>query len=185
MASLEAIAYERGRLRLLEQRRLPLESVFVDIDTVPQCWTAIRDMTVRGEASARMQGGRGLQLALAQAGPPGAGSKVASRASSAHRGQQCNRSPTAGASNPPPATRRPTARVTPPAGAPAIAISAALALAVDLVRGGSGAQFANPAAAVEHIRQQLDYLVTRWAGGLVGDARGMREMHVCASRAQA
>ncbi len=93
--SLEAISYERGRLQLLEQRKLPLESVFMDIAGPKECWTAIRDMTVRG--------------------------------------------------------------------APAIAISAALSVAVDLVNGGRGAQFAGTAEAVEYITSQLDYLVTRWA----------------------
>lgn len=100
MGALEAIKYERGSLQLLEQRRLPLESVFVDISGPKDCWTAIRDMTVRG--------------------------------------------------------------------APAIAISAALSVAVELVNAGSGRQFGSAAQAVEHVVSQLDYLVTRWAGGDAG-----------------
>ncbi|GAB4820785.1 hypothetical protein N2152v2_007831 [Parachlorella kessleri] len=90
--SLEAIAYKRGRLRLLEQRKLPLELDFVDISGPQECHKAIYEMTVRG--------------------------------------------------------------------APAIAISAALSLAVELVNRGSGAQFASTTQAVEHIASQLDYLVT-------------------------
>lgn len=43
------------------------------------------------------------------------------------------------------------------------AIAAALSLAVDLVNGGSGAQFGSAAAAATHVAEQMDYLVTRWA----------------------
>jgi methylthioribose-1-phosphate isomerase len=48
-------------------------------------------------------------------------------------------------------------------GAPAIAISAALGLAVELVNKGAGAQFESAQAACDAIKQQLDYLVTRYA----------------------
>ncbi|KAL4457683.1 hypothetical protein ABPG75_012548 [Micractinium tetrahymenae] len=94
--SLEAIRYKRegghATLHLLEQRKLPLETEWLDIPGPKAAWTAIRDMTVRG--------------------------------------------------------------------APAIAIAAALSLAVDLVNGGSGAQFADAGAAAAYITEQLDYLVT-------------------------
>ena len=90
---LEAIRYTRGSLQLLEQRKLPLETEWLDVRTVEDGWTAIRDMTVRG--------------------------------------------------------------------APAIADAAALSLAVELVQGGAGAQFADAAAAVEAINAKLDYLATR------------------------
>ena len=109
--SLEAISYERGRLRLLEQRKLPLESVFVDIPGPKQCHKAIYEMTVRG--------------------------------------------------------------------APAIAISAALSLAVELVNGGSGAQFASTTQAVEHITSQLDYLITRCDGLWPGVLAGMQVDMAC------
>lgn len=46
-------------------------------------------------------------------------------------------------------------------GAPAIAVTAALALAVDLINAGSGTQFATAQDASLYISQQLDYLVTR------------------------
>ncbi|CAL8462461.1 g1994 [Coccomyxa elongata] len=45
-------------------------------------------------------------------------------------------------------------------GAPAIAIAAALALAVDLVNQGGGAQFSSAQGAYKYITEQLDYLVT-------------------------
>ncbi|WOL14263.1 methylthioribose-1-phosphate isomerase [Canna indica] len=46
--SLQSICYERGSLRLLDQRRLPLETVYLDIKDSTDGWTAIRDMVVRG-----------------------------------------------------------------------------------------------------------------------------------------
>ncbi|KAL0035512.1 hypothetical protein WJX77_010043 [Trebouxia sp. C0004] len=89
---LQAIQYERGRLKLLDQRRLPLEETWLSIDSVEAAWSAIKDMVVRG--------------------------------------------------------------------APAIAIAAALALATELVASGSGRQFSSADAAAQHIKKQLDYLVT-------------------------
>ncbi|XP_073014004.1 methylthioribose-1-phosphate isomerase [Typha latifolia] len=46
--SLQSILYERGSLRLLDQRKLPLESVYLDIKDASDGWSAIRDMVVRG-----------------------------------------------------------------------------------------------------------------------------------------
>ena len=91
---LEAIEYHRGRLQLLEQRKLPLDVEWVDIKDSSDGWRAIRDMTVRG--------------------------------------------------------------------APAIAISGALSLAVELVNGGGGAQFSSADEAARVIREKLSYLETRW-----------------------
>ena len=48
MATLEAIAYVRGSLRLLDQLRLPLETTYVDVPTCDACWECIKDMRVRG-----------------------------------------------------------------------------------------------------------------------------------------
>jgi len=45
-------------------------------------------------------------------------------------------------------------------GAPAIADAAALSLAVELVQGGNGSQFASASDAVEQINSKLDYLAT-------------------------
>lgn len=47
-SSLQAILYERGSLRLLDQRKLPLEAVYLDIQDSTDGWNAIRDMVVRG-----------------------------------------------------------------------------------------------------------------------------------------
>ena len=46
-------------------------------------------------------------------------------------------------------------------GAPAIAITGALALAVELQLQGSGSQFSSAQAANQWIEEKLDYLVTR------------------------
>ncbi|KGN66312.1 methylthioribose-1-phosphate isomerase [Cucumis sativus] len=46
--SLQSICYKRGSLRLLDQRKLPLETVYLDIKDATDGWHAIRDMVVRG-----------------------------------------------------------------------------------------------------------------------------------------
>lgn len=46
--SLQSICYERGSLRLLDQRKLPLETIYLDIRNTSDGWNAIRDMVVRG-----------------------------------------------------------------------------------------------------------------------------------------
>lgn len=47
-------------------------------------------------------------------------------------------------------------------GAPAIAIAAALALAAQLVASEAGLQFSSAREAAQHVREELEYLVTRW-----------------------
>ncbi|KAJ4952319.1 hypothetical protein NE237_029151 [Protea cynaroides] len=47
-SSLQAICYKRGSLRLLDQRKLPLETIYLDIRDATDGWNAIRDMVVRG-----------------------------------------------------------------------------------------------------------------------------------------
>ncbi|KAK2645196.1 hypothetical protein Ddye_020391 [Dipteronia dyeriana] len=46
--SLQAICYKRGSLQLLNQRKLPLETTYLDILNAKDGWLAIRDMVVRG-----------------------------------------------------------------------------------------------------------------------------------------
>ncbi|KAK1406681.1 hypothetical protein QVD17_42203 [Tagetes erecta] len=48
MASLQSIRYHRGSLHLLDQRKLPLESSYLNIPDAVHGWHAIRDMVVRG-----------------------------------------------------------------------------------------------------------------------------------------
>lgn len=46
--TLEAIKYSRGELQLLDQLKLPFEFEYLNIETVEQGWSAIREMQVRG-----------------------------------------------------------------------------------------------------------------------------------------
>ncbi|KAL8119890.1 methylthioribose-1-phosphate isomerase isoform X1 [Apium graveolens] len=46
--SLQSIRYKRGSLELLDQRRLPLETVYLEIHAATDGWEAIKDMVVRG-----------------------------------------------------------------------------------------------------------------------------------------
>ncbi|KAJ9687909.1 hypothetical protein PVL29_013906 [Vitis rotundifolia] len=46
--SLQSICYKRGSFQLLDQRKLPLETVYLEIKGADDGWHAIRDMVVRG-----------------------------------------------------------------------------------------------------------------------------------------
>ncbi|TVU25836.1 hypothetical protein EJB05_28346 [Eragrostis curvula] len=46
--ALQSIVYSRGSLRLLDQRKLPLDVVYIDVKDSADGWNAIRDMVVRG-----------------------------------------------------------------------------------------------------------------------------------------
>lgn len=46
--ALQAICYKRGSLQLLDQRKLPLETVYLDIRSASDGWFAIKEMVVRG-----------------------------------------------------------------------------------------------------------------------------------------
>ncbi|KAK6782033.1 hypothetical protein RDI58_019829 [Solanum bulbocastanum] len=46
--TLEAICYRRGSLQLLDQRKLPLETLYLDIHDTNDAWDAIKEMVVRG-----------------------------------------------------------------------------------------------------------------------------------------
>ncbi|KAL5728563.1 S-methyl-5-thioribose-1-phosphate isomerase [Ranunculus cassubicifolius] len=47
-SSLQAICYKRGSLKLLDQTKLPLESIYLDVTNSTDGWNTIRDMVVRG-----------------------------------------------------------------------------------------------------------------------------------------
>ena len=74
---LEAIRYSRGSLQLLEQRLLPLQTEWIEIKSVEDGWTAIRDMTVRGAPAIADAAALSLAVDLVQAG---SGSQFASAA---------------------------------------------------------------------------------------------------------
>ncbi|GKV24721.1 hypothetical protein SLEP1_g34302 [Rubroshorea leprosula] len=46
--TLQSICYNRGSLKLLDQRKLPLETIYLVIQDATDGWNAIRDMVVRG-----------------------------------------------------------------------------------------------------------------------------------------
>ncbi|KAH6766547.1 NagB/RpiA/CoA transferase-like superfamily protein [Perilla frutescens var. hirtella] len=46
--SLQSICYKRGSLQLLDQRKLPLETIYLDVKDSKDGWFAIKDMVVRG-----------------------------------------------------------------------------------------------------------------------------------------
>ncbi|KAL7695723.1 Translation initiation factor 2 subunit [Lotmaria passim] len=62
-ATLESIKYTPGSLRLLDQRKLPLETVFDDILTVEDIWTAIKEMRVRGAPAIAVSAALGIAVA--------------------------------------------------------------------------------------------------------------------------
>jgi methylthioribose-1-phosphate isomerase len=150
MAALEAIRWRRGppaSLQLLDQRLLPLQTVYADVDGPEAAWKAIK---------ARCCSGCPLKLALLHwchlhiyswekrvllAILQCKGLTVVCRQDMAVRG------------------------------APAIAIAAALALAADLVNAGGRKQFASAADVARHVKEQMAYLVTRCAACRVLHAR--------------
>ena len=100
--ALLAIKYDKGSLKLLDQRLLPFESAWLDVPTAEAAWQHIKDMVVRG--------------------------------------------------------------------APAIGVTGALAMAVHIISGGNGSQYASVQAAVEDVAKTMDYLVTRCGVVLVSAA---------------
>lgn len=46
--TLQSIRYNRGSLQLLDQRKLPLETIYLGINDAKDGWDAVRDMVVRG-----------------------------------------------------------------------------------------------------------------------------------------
>ncbi|RWS00232.1 methylthioribose-1-phosphate isomerase-like protein [Dinothrombium tinctorium] len=45
---LEAIVYKRGELRILDQRQIPKQMVYLNVESTEEAWTAIKNMNVRG-----------------------------------------------------------------------------------------------------------------------------------------
>jgi methylthioribose-1-phosphate isomerase len=48
-STLQAIKYERGELKVLDQLRLPHEFAYDDVTTCEEAFACIREMRVRGE----------------------------------------------------------------------------------------------------------------------------------------
>ncbi|XP_058213474.1 methylthioribose-1-phosphate isomerase [Rhododendron vialii] len=61
-SSLQSIRYKRGSLQLLDQRKLPLETTYMDIRNSVDGWGAIRDMVVRGAPAIAVAGALSLAV---------------------------------------------------------------------------------------------------------------------------
>ncbi|XP_065072148.1 methylthioribose-1-phosphate isomerase-like [Rhopilema esculentum] len=64
MATLEAIKYENGKLHILDQLLLPLQSVFEEIKSVEDGWRAIKEMKIRGAPAIAVLGCLSLAVDL-------------------------------------------------------------------------------------------------------------------------
>ena len=47
--TLQAIRYQRGSLEILDQLKLPDQSVYISIQSVDDAWKAIHTMSIRGK----------------------------------------------------------------------------------------------------------------------------------------
>ncbi|SEP93287.1 methylthioribose-1-phosphate isomerase [Ectothiorhodospira magna] len=65
--SIRAVQWTGTHLRLLDQRRLPHESVYLDLDTAPETAVAIRDMVVRGAPAIGVTAAYGVVLSARHA----------------------------------------------------------------------------------------------------------------------
>ena len=52
--ALQAIKYQRGKLQILDQLKLPYQEIFVDIASSQDAWNAIKKMQVRGAPAIAM-----------------------------------------------------------------------------------------------------------------------------------
>jgi methylthioribose-1-phosphate isomerase len=64
--TIRAIRWEGGALRLLDQRKLPLEEIWVDCRTAEEVAAAIREMVVRGAPAIGVTAAYGVVLAMAR-----------------------------------------------------------------------------------------------------------------------
>ncbi|MBA0668851.1 hypothetical protein Goklo_001728 [Gossypium klotzschianum] len=75
--TLQAICYKRGSLQLLDQRKLPLETMYLDIHGSTDGWNAIRDMVVRGAPAIAIAAALSLAVEVANLKDFNGGSKDA------------------------------------------------------------------------------------------------------------
>ncbi|CAH1425307.1 unnamed protein product [Lactuca virosa] len=68
-SSLQAIRYHRGSLQLLDQRKLPLDTIYLEIRDAAEGWEAIREMVVRGAPAIAIAAA--LSLAVEASKPEG------------------------------------------------------------------------------------------------------------------
>ncbi|KAG8471868.1 hypothetical protein CXB51_036908 [Gossypium anomalum] len=75
--TLQAICYKRGSLQLLDQRKLPLETVYLNIHGSTDGWNAIREMVVRGAPAIAIAAALSLAVEVANLKDFNGGSKDA------------------------------------------------------------------------------------------------------------
>lgn len=69
MKTIEKVAtieWKNNKLRMVDQTKLPLETVFLDCDQVEQVWEAIKRLSVRGAPAIGIAGAYGLYIGVAQ-----------------------------------------------------------------------------------------------------------------------
>ncbi|KAL0426775.1 UNVERIFIED_CONTAM: Methylthioribose-1-phosphate isomerase [Sesamum latifolium] len=66
--SLQSIRYNRGSLLLLDQRKLPLETVYLDIKDTKDGWVAIKEMVVRGAPAIAIAASLSLAVEISNLG---------------------------------------------------------------------------------------------------------------------
>ncbi len=71
MSAPEAVRWDRGRLFLLDQRRLPAEVRYLPIETLADAEAAIRSLAVRGAPAIGIAAGYALAVAMKAETPPG------------------------------------------------------------------------------------------------------------------
>lgn len=69
---LQAIRYNRGKLEILDQLRLPHEEIFNDIQTVQDAWDAIHSMQVRGAPAIAIVAALSVAVCLSRSNGNGA-----------------------------------------------------------------------------------------------------------------
>lgn len=72
-----AVAWQADRLRLLDQRKLPAEEVYLEIDNLDAAAQAIRDMVVRGAPAIGITAAYAVVLAVRERGRGGSVDRVA------------------------------------------------------------------------------------------------------------
>lgn len=67
-SSLQSIRYHRGSLQLLDQRKLPLDTIYLEIRNAVEGWEAIRDMVVRGAPAIAIAAALSLAVEISKVG---------------------------------------------------------------------------------------------------------------------
>ncbi|MFA5536129.1 MAG: S-methyl-5-thioribose-1-phosphate isomerase [Bacillota bacterium] len=62
--NLVSIRWDQDRLILLDQTKLPLETIFIEVNTIEEAWTAIKKLIVRGAPAIGIAAAFGLYLGV-------------------------------------------------------------------------------------------------------------------------